>query len=86
MCQTNKSIPGKTEVLSVTLIATYVHLDQSNNSYIMVLCVNVAYVSAGGIASPSLMPGQTVDSLIYLQRWSSYELWMPAYVHMLIFA
>ena len=46
-------------------------------------------ISAGGVASPSLMPGQTVG-----KQWaarlirngdSSFELWMPAYVHMLIF-
>ena len=36
MCQTNQSIPGNTEVLSGTLIATYVHQDQSNNNSVII--------------------------------------------------
>ena len=36
--------------------------------YIVVVCVNVVYISVGGVASPSLMPGQTVGSLTHPQR------------------
>ena len=66
MCQTNQSIPGKG---TQSNIDCHLHLDQSNNNsvIIIVLCVNVVYISASGVASPSLMPGLTMGSLIYLQ-------------------
>ena len=49
----------------------HLHLDQRVTTtmlYIVVVCVNVVYISAGGVASPSLIPGQTVGSPTHPQQ------------------
>ena len=53
----------------------HLHLESDNHSAInVVLCVNVVYISAGGVASPSLMPGQTGAARLIRNGDSSFEL------------
>ena len=74
MCQTNQSIPGNryavTDCLDQRVTTTVL--------YIVVVWVNVVYISVGGVASPSLMPGQTVGSPTHPQRanffWNHFQL------------